>query len=128
MTRIVLRALVSAGVAGFLAGCGSEPETDAPNAGPSQSVNLEITELAEELPIEWPTLDGEPPLVIAHRGASGYLPEHTIEAYQRALEMGADVIEPDLVVSKDGVVIARHDRYLSTTTNVSDVPEVADRK
>ncbi|MEM1396593.1 MAG: glycerophosphodiester phosphodiesterase family protein [Pseudomonadota bacterium] len=128
MTRIVLRALVSAGVAGFLAGCGSEPETDAPNAGPSQSVNLEITELAEELPIEWPTLDGEPPLVIAHRGASGYLPEHTIEAYQRALEMGADVIEPDLVVSKDGVLIARHDRYLSTTTNVSDVPEFADRK
>lgn len=76
----------------------------------------------------WATLDGAPPLVIAHRGASGYLPEHTIEAYALAIEQGADIIEPDLVVTKDGVLIARHDRFLSTTTNVADRPEFADRK
>lgn len=76
----------------------------------------------------WATLDGATPLVIAHRGASGYLPEHTIEAYALAIEQGADIIEPDLVVTKDGVLIARHDRFLSTTTNVADKPEFADRK
>lgn len=76
----------------------------------------------------WNTLDGEAPLVIAHRGASGYLPEHTLEAYKLAIEMGADVIEPDLVFTKDGVLVARHDRYLSTTTDVADHPEFAARK
>lgn len=76
----------------------------------------------------WSTLDGKPPLVIAHRGASGYLPEHTLEAYALAIEQGADVVEPDLVFTKDGVLVARHDRYLSTTTDVSQHPEFADRK
>ena len=76
----------------------------------------------------WATRSGEAPLVIAHRGASGLLPEHTIEAYRRAIRMGADVIEPDLVMTSDGVLVARHDRYLSTTTNVSDRPEFADRR
>ena len=59
------------------------------------------------------TLDGKPPLVIAHRGASGYLPEETLEAYARAVELGADVIEMDLVVTKDGVLITRHDPNLA---------------
>lgn len=77
---------------------------------------------------DYPTLTGEPPLIIAHRGASGELPEHTIEAYSRAIEQGADFIEPDLVMSRDGVLIARHDRYLSTTTDVSVRPEFANRK
>lgn len=76
----------------------------------------------------WATLDGNPPLVIAHRGASGYRPEHTLAAYALAVDMGADIIEPDLVFSKDGVLVARHDRYLSTTTDVADHPEFADRK
>ncbi|MCB2097690.1 MAG: glycerophosphodiester phosphodiesterase, partial [Parvularculaceae bacterium] len=76
----------------------------------------------------WSTLDGNPPLVIAHRGASGYRPEHTLEAYALAIDMGADVVEPDLVFSKDGILVARHDRYLSTTTDVTDHPEFADRK
>ncbi|MAW82298.1 MAG: glycerophosphodiester phosphodiesterase [Parvularcula sp.] len=76
----------------------------------------------------WSTLDGKPPLIIAHRGASGYLPEHTLEAYGLAIEQGADVIEPDLVFTKDGVLVARHDRYLSTTTDVAGRPEFADRK
>jgi len=77
---------------------------------------------------EFKTLDGTPPLIIAHRGASGVLPEHTIEAYARAIEMGADYIEPDLVITKDGHLVARHDRYLSGSTNVSDRSEFADRK
>ncbi len=68
------------------------------------------------------------PLVIAHRGAPGYLPEHTGEGYDMAIRMGADYIEPDLVFTKDGHLIARHDHYLSTTTNVADHPEFADRK
>ncbi|MEM9014960.1 MAG: glycerophosphodiester phosphodiesterase family protein [Pseudomonadota bacterium] len=76
----------------------------------------------------WNTLSGAAPMIIAHRGASGYRPEHTLEAYALAIEQGADVIEPDLVVTKDGVLIARHDRYLSTTTNVADRPEFASRK
>ena len=76
----------------------------------------------------WATLDGGPPLVIAHRGASGYLPEHTLEAYALAIEQGADIIEPDLVVTGDGVLVARHDRFLSTTTDVADRPEFADRR
>jgi len=76
----------------------------------------------------YPTLSGEAPIVIAHRGASGILPEHTLEAYTLALQQGADFIEPDLVMTKDGVLIARHDRFLSTTTNVSDLPEFEDRK
>ena len=84
--------------------------------------------LAEDQPFQWNTLTGEPPLIIAHRGASGYRPEHTLEAYKLAVEMGADVVEPDLVITKDGVLVARHDRYLSTTTNVADKPEFATRK
>ena len=80
------------------------------------------------MPAQYPTLSGEPPLIIAHRGASGTLPEHTIEAYTLAIREGADFIEPDLVMTKDGVLIARHDGYLSTTTNVADLPEFADRK
>jgi glycerophosphoryl diester phosphodiesterase len=66
------------------------------------------------------------PLVIAHRGASGHLPEHTIEAYRLAIEMGADYIEPDLVSTKDGVLIARHENELSDTTDVAE--KFPDRK
>ena len=75
-----------------------------------------------------PRLRGHLPLIIAHRGASGALPEHTLEAYTRAIEHGADFIEPDLVMTRDGVLIARHDRYLSTTTNVADLLEFSQRK
>lgn len=67
------------------------------------------------------TLDGRPPLVIAHRGASGYLPEETLESYRLAVEMGVDFIEPDLWPSKDGVLIVRHDRSLNPTTNVEEL-------
>jgi glycerophosphoryl diester phosphodiesterase len=60
------------------------------------------------------------PLVIAHRGASGYRPEHTLEAYRLAVEMGADFIEPDLVSTKDGVLVARHENEIGGTTDVAD--------
>ncbi len=68
------------------------------------------------------------PLVIGHRGASALRPEHTLAAYQKAIEDGADVIEPDLVVTKDGVLVARHENEISGTTNVSEVTKFADRK
>jgi len=61
-----------------------------------------------------------PPIIIAHRGASGHRPEHTLEAYRLAVEMGADFIEPDLVSTKDGVLIARHENEISGTTDVAD--------
>lgn len=75
-----------------------------------------------------PTLDGKPPLVIAHRGASGYRPEHTLAAYELAIEQGADFIEPDLVVTRDGVLIARHENELSLTTDVAKRPPFAARR
>ena len=77
---------------------------------------------------KYPTLTGELPLVIAHRGASGYLPEHTLEGYKRAIELGADFIEPDLVATKDGVLIARHEPNITNTTDVSTRTEFAARK
>jgi glycerophosphoryl diester phosphodiesterase len=68
------------------------------------------------------------PLVIAHRGASGYRPEHTLAAYRLAVEMGADFIEPDVVPTRDGVLVARHENEISDTTDVADHPEFADRR
>ncbi|WP_199344856.1 MULTISPECIES: esterase-like activity of phytase family protein [Nostoc] len=100
-----------------------------------------------EAPIATPdffkTLDGGAPKILGHRGASGKLPEHTLEAYKQAIADGADFIEPDLVVTKDGVLIARHEPALAilnadgtlnlsnTTTDVYDItkyPQFADRK
>lgn len=84
-----------------------------------------------------PTSDGKP-LVIAHRGASGYVPEHTLAAYWLAIEQGADYVEPDLVSTKDGVLVARHENAIAivnpdgsireATTDVADRPEFAARK
>jgi glycerophosphoryl diester phosphodiesterase len=70
----------------------------------------------------------ERPLVVGHRGASGVLPEHTLEAYRLAIAMGADFIEPDLVATKDGVLVARHEPMLSGTTDVADRPDFAARR
>jgi glycerophosphoryl diester phosphodiesterase len=77
---------------------------------------------------KWPTLDGTPPIVIAHRGASGYRPEHTIASYTLAIEFGADYIEPDLVATRDGHLIARHEPLLDDTTDVKSHPEFASRR
>jgi glycerophosphoryl diester phosphodiesterase len=67
-------------------------------------------------------------LVIAHRGASGYRPEHTPAAYRLAAALGADYLEPDLVATLDGVLVARHENEISGTTDVADHPVFADRK
>ena len=68
------------------------------------------------------------PLVIGHRGASGYRPEHTLASYSLAIDLGADYIEPDLVSTKDGVLVARHENEIGTTTDVGSRPEFAARK
>lgn len=81
--------------------------------------------------VAMPALSSAPstsPLVIAHRGASGYRPEHTLAAYDLAIDQGADFIEPDLVKTKDGVLICRHDNELTDSTDVADRPEFASRK
>jgi glycerophosphoryl diester phosphodiesterase len=67
----------------------------------------------------WNTLDGNPPIVIAHRGASGYRPEHTLAGYLLAIQLGANYIEPDLVLTKDGQLIVRHEPMLDGTTDVA---------
>jgi glycerophosphoryl diester phosphodiesterase len=91
---------------------------------------------------QYNTLNGNRPIVIGHRGASGYRPEHTLASYQLAINLGADFIEPDLVLTKDGVPIARHEPLFGatavngvpvsvpnefTTTNIFDHPEFASR-
>ncbi|MDQ1152968.1 glycerophosphodiester phosphodiesterase [Brevundimonas sp. SORGH_AS_0993] len=68
------------------------------------------------------------PLIIAHRGASGERPEHTRAAYELAIEQGADVIEPDLVMTRDGVFVDRHENEIGGTTDVADRPEFAHRR
>jgi glycerophosphoryl diester phosphodiesterase len=68
------------------------------------------------------------PIVIAHRGASGYLPEHTLAGYFVAIEQGADFIEPDLVVTRDGALVARHENEIGGTTDVAARPEFASRR
>ncbi len=73
----------------------------------------------------------EPPrprVVIAHRGASGERPEHTMASYRLAVEQGADYIEPDLVMTKDGVLVCRHENEISGTTDVAERPEFARRR
>ena len=101
MRRHVLFAGLASGLVLGLAACTGEDTATAPP------------------PMDWQTLSGEPPLVIAHRGASGLRPEHTLAGYTLAIEQGADVIEPDLVMTSDGVLVVRHDHYLSTTTDVA---------
>jgi glycerophosphoryl diester phosphodiesterase len=68
------------------------------------------------------------PIVIAHRGASAYRPEHTLASYELAIDQGADFIEPDLVSTKDGELVARHENEISGTTDVATHPEFADRR
>ena len=67
-------------------------------------------------------------MVIGHRGASGYRPEHTLASYRLAIQLGADFVEPDLVSTKDHVLVARHENNITATTDVADHPEFADRE
>lgn len=75
-----------------------------------------------------PTVNTPEILIIGHRGASALRPEHTLAAYQKAIDDGADFIEPDLVATKDGYLVARHENEIVETTNVSELPQFADRK
>src|SRR6478609_5063187 len=68
------------------------------------------------------------PLVIGHRGAPGYRPEHSRSSYDLALAMGVDAVEPDIVVSRDGVLVVRHENEVGSTTDVATRPEFADRR
>jgi glycerophosphoryl diester phosphodiesterase len=83
---------------------------------------------APAAPAAKPVQQLDEPLVFAHRGASGYRPEHTLAAYELAVDMGADYVEPDLVSTKDGVLVARHENEISGTTDVEAHPEFADRR
>lgn len=68
------------------------------------------------------------PVLVGHRGASGYRPEHTLAAYELAIEQGADYVEPDLVSTRDGILVARHENEIGGTTDVADHAEFADRR
>ncbi len=94
-SRTATQVLLASISVGFIAGCGGNDDGD------------------------FATLNGKAPLVIGHRGASGFLPEHTLESYKLAVDQGADFIEPDLVMTKDGVLIARHEPMLDSTTDVA---------
>jgi glycerophosphoryl diester phosphodiesterase len=80
------------------------------------------------LPKRFATLNNKPPIIIAHRGASGHRPEHTLSSYRVGIEMGADFIEPDLVMTKDGHLVCRHENEIGGTTDVASKPEFASRK
>lgn len=75
-----------------------------------------------------PTVTTPKPLVYGHRGAAGYLPDHTLEGYKKGIELGADYVEPDLVMTKDGVLVCRHEPNIGGTTDVASHPEFASRK
>ncbi|MFZ6731324.1 glycerophosphodiester phosphodiesterase [Undibacterium sp. Ji42W] len=98
---------VFAGMSMSACGGNSSEPVDFQNPGPS-----------------WPPL----PTVTGHRGASALRPEHTLASYQRAIDDGADIVEPDLVATKDGVLVARHENDITGTTNVSALPQFASRK
>ena len=87
-------------------------------------INLQSTAKAHEMS----AVKEVKPIVIGHRGASGYRPEHTLASYDLAVELGADYIEPDLVLTKDGYMVARHEPMLGSTTDVADHPEFTTRK
>lgn len=100
-----LAALAFSALAALVAGCATMPAPPAMSVAPERK-----------------------PLVIAHRGASALRPEHTLEAYRKAIEDGADTIEPDLVSTRDGVLVARHENEISGTTDVAARPEFAARR
>jgi len=90
-------------------------------------VLLLVSSASSEISSDAQSLPARRPLVIAHRGSSGVFPEHTIEAYRRAISDGADVIECDVTLSLDLVPVCLHDELLQKTTDVADRPEFANR-
>src|SRR3954452_3415490 len=75
-----------------------------------------------------PATGSSHPVIVGHRGAPAYRPEHTVASYELAIEMGAEFIEPDVVVSRDGVLVVRHENELSLSTDVAGRPEFAGRR
>lgn len=112
----------------MLAACTVLAACTGPAPAPGSSAPDATPDTAPDAAPRWATLTGDAPLVIAHRGASGYRPEHSESAYRLAFEQGADILEPDLMMSADGQLIVRHDPYLSTSTDIADRPEFADRR
>jgi glycerophosphoryl diester phosphodiesterase len=109
----VIASVAALAIAVPLAGSNTEP-------GSGSAVPKEASASGQALDLR--------PIVFAHRGASGYRPEHTLEAYELAIQMGSDALEPDLVSTKDGVLIARHENWIGNTTDVAERPEFADRQ
>ncbi|HEX8615353.1 MAG TPA: glycerophosphodiester phosphodiesterase [Telluria sp.] len=107
VSRTTLSLMCAASVAVLMTACGGDDAPDLQNPGTG-----------------WPPQ----PTVTGHRGASALRPEHTLASYQKAIEDGADVVEPDLVATKDGVLVARHENEISGTTNVAAMPQFAARK
>lgn len=125
MTRTLPSSLLAA-VAGGALTIGLIASAGAANAAPAGTANAAVPASRDtSAHRDRPT---GVPLVLAHRGASGYRPEHTLAAYDLAVAMGADYIEPDLVVTKDGVLVDRHEPEISGTTDVADHPEFASRR
>ena len=91
-------------------------------------MSLPVLVLAGVLLLAVPATALAEPLVIGHRGASGYRPEHTLASYELAARMGADYIEPDLVTTKDGVLVARHENEIGGHDRRRDRPEFAGRR
>lgn len=98
------------------------PGNDARVPGTPDDTEIAVVELRRQ------RVQSNGDTVVAHRGASGYRPEHTLAAYSLAIRQCADYIEPDLVSTKDGVLVARHENEIGGTTNVADKPEFADRR
>ena len=107
----------------LLANDNNYPSNDARRPGTPDDVEMVQVALRRV-----PASHDDDPLVIAHRGASGYRPEHTLAAYALAVRQCADYIEPDLVSTKDGVLVARHENEISGTTDIADRPELAHLK
>jgi glycerophosphoryl diester phosphodiesterase len=110
VTRRSFAAAIASLIASLIASCAAPPQAPT-TAAPAA-----------------PTAIAPKPLVIGHRGASALRPEHTLASYQKAIDDGADIIEPDLVATKDGVLVARHENDITGTTNVAELPQFADRK
>ncbi len=110
-TRQYLQLTLAFGLIGCLSACNNDNNDNVNNT-----------------PVITPPVTAQKVLIYGHRGAAGYLPDHTLEGYKKAIELGADFVEPDLVMTKDGVLVCRHEPNIGGTTNVALHPEFANRR
>ena len=110
-TRQYLQLTLAFGLIGCLSACNNDNNDNVNNT-----------------PVITPPVTAQKVLIYGHRGAASYLPDHTLEGYKKAIELGADFVEPDLVMTKDGVLVCRHEPNIGGTTNVALHPEFANRK